>query len=143
MKRSLILVILVGIAVSANVQAQCGPPLPTPRVAFVEQSGGTGLHPLHVHGHQPRYVQQRLLHAVAEPAAMRAESQLGADVAGHLQRQRRRLHLRLLRVDGQLGDGEADVRRYRRRARSRRAFYITLDDRLCHQTKKSNVAAIP
>ena len=38
MKRSLILVILIGIAASATVQAQCGPPLPTPRVAFVSKA---------------------------------------------------------------------------------------------------------
>ena len=37
MKRLLVLIIL-GIAVSANVQAQCGPPLPTPRVAFVSKA---------------------------------------------------------------------------------------------------------
>jgi len=35
MKRSLILLVLVGVAVSANLQAQCGPPLPVPHVAFV------------------------------------------------------------------------------------------------------------
>jgi len=36
MKRLLVLVLLA-FAVSANVQAQCGPPLPTPRVAFLNK----------------------------------------------------------------------------------------------------------
>src|SRR5438874_304570 len=37
MKRLLVLVVLAGVLISVNVQAQCGPPLPKPRVAFLNK----------------------------------------------------------------------------------------------------------
>jgi hypothetical protein len=42
MKRLLVLAVLLGVVLAVNAQAQCGPPLPTPRVAFLNKVNEPG-----------------------------------------------------------------------------------------------------
>jgi hypothetical protein len=142
MKRSLILVILVGIAVSANVQAQCGPRLPTPRVAFVSKA----VEPSFI-----RYtftVTNRAMFSNVfftpspnlPPCGLNVNSSRtwlaifnangGAYIYGYC----------ALTASSEMAKLTFAVPKA---SPQPKAFYITLDDRLCHQTKKSNVAAIP
>jgi len=141
MRRFLVLVIL-GIAVSANVHAQCGPPLPAPRVAFVAKA----VEPSFI-----RYTFAVTNHAMFSNVFFTPSPNLPA--CG--------LNVNSARtwLDIFNGNGGAYIYGYCALTSSAemakltfavpkaspqpKSFFITLEDRLCHVTKKSNVAAIP
>src|SRR2546423_15584417 len=141
MKRLLALVILA-IAVSANLQAQCGPPLPTPRVAFLYKVVEPGF---------VRYwftVTNRATfnNVFFTPSPNLPPCGLNTNAA--------RTGLRIFN-----GQTNAYIYGYcalpNNAAMAKlwfavptaspqpKAFFITLEDRLCHVTKTSNKAAIP
>ena len=141
MKRFLVLIIL-GIAVSANVQAQCGPPLPTPRVAFVAKAVEPGF---------IRYTFSVTNHSMFSNVFFTPSPNLppcGLNVNSS------RTWLDIFN-----GNGGAYIYGYCALTSSAemtkltfavpkaspqpKSFFITLEDRLCHVTKKSNTAAIP
>ena len=142
MKRLLVLVVLMGIAVSANVQAQCGPPLPFPRVAFLNKVNEPGF---------VRYwftVTNRSVfnNVFFTPSPNLPPCGLNNNSA--------RTWLRIYNagtnayIYGYCALGSnADMAKLWFAVPSAspqpKAFYITLEDRLCHVTKKSNSAAIP
>jgi hypothetical protein len=142
MKRLLVLVVLVGIAVSANVQAQCGPPLPTPRVAFLNKVNEPGF---------VRYwftVTNRaafnnvfftpspnLPPCGANPNAARTWMRIfngttNAYIYGYCALPNNAAMAKLWFAVPTASPQP-------------KSFYITLEDRLCHVTKTSNKAAIP
>jgi hypothetical protein len=142
MKRFLVLVVLAGIAVSANVQAQCGPPLPVPRVAFVSK----GVEPGFV-----RYTFSVTNRAMFSNVFFTPSPNLPPCGLNH---NSARTWLSIFNANGgayiygycALGSS-ADMAKLSfavpKASPQPKAFYITLQDRLCHVTKKSNVAAIP
>src|SRR5262245_1283037 len=142
MKRLLVLVVLLGIAVSANVQAQCGPPLPPPRVAFLNKVNEPGF---------VRYFFTVTNHAMFNNVFFTPSPNLPP--CG-LNTHAARTWLRIFN-----GATNAYIYGYcalpNQAAMTKlsfavpvaspqpKSFYITLEDRLCHVTKKSNTAAIP
>ncbi|MEA2237992.1 MAG: hypothetical protein QOC81_2716 [Thermoanaerobaculia bacterium] len=142
MKRSLILLVLVGIAVSANVQAQCGPPLPTPRVAFVSKSVEPGF---------IRYKFTVTNHATFNNVFFTPSPNLppcGLNVNAS------RTWLNIFNANGGAyiygycaltASSELTSLTFAvpKASPQPKGFFITLEDRLCHVTKKSNAAAIP
>ena len=142
MKRFLILVILVGLAVSANVQAQCGPPLYTPRVAFVGKSV------------EPGFIRYRF--TVTNRASF---SNVLFTPSPNLPPCGLNVNSSRTWLDIFNANGGARIYGYCALTASSemtsltfavpkaspqpKGFFITLTDRLCHVTKKSNVAAIP
>jgi hypothetical protein len=144
MKRFLVLVVLVvlvGIAVSANVQAQCGPPLPTPKIAFL----GKANEPTVI-----RYtftVTNRSLfsNVFFTPSPNLPPCGLNNNSA--------RTWLDIFNSNGATLYGycalktNADMAKLSfavlKASPQPKAFYITMTDRLCKVTKKSNVVVIP
>ena len=142
MKRFLILVALAGFAVTASMQAQCGPPLPVPRVAFVSKAVEPGF---------IRYtftVTNRAMFSNVfftpspnlPPCGLNVNSSRtwlaifnangGAYIYGYC----------ALTASSEMAKLTFAVPKA---SPQPKAFYITLDDRLCHKTQKSNIAAIP
>ena len=145
MKRLLVLFVLfvlMRIAVPANVQAQCGPPLPTPRVALLSKAIEPGF---------VRYWFQVTNRAVFSNAFFAPSPNLPP--CG-LNNHSARTWLRIYNANGGAYIyGYCAVSNNAAMAKlgfavpaaspQPKAFYITLEDRLCHVTKKSNNAAIP
>ena len=142
MKRFLILVALAGFAVSATVQAQCGPPLPVPRVAFVSKAVEPGF---------IRYTFSVTDHALFNNVFFTPSPNLPACGLNH---NSARTWLDIFNANGgariygycALTSSAQMVKltfAVPKASPQPKAFFITLTDRLCHQTKKSNVAAIP
>lgn len=141
MKRFLVLVIL-GIAGSANVQAQCGPPLPTPRVAFVSKAVEPGF---------IRYTFSVTDYASFNNVFFTPSPNLPA--CG-LNVNSSRTWLDIFNSNGGAYiygycalTSNVEMKKLTfavpKASPQPKAFNITLEDRLCHVTKKSNIAAIP
>ena len=142
MKRFLVLVVLVAIAMSANVQAQCGPPLPTPRVAFLNKVN------------EPTFI--RYWFTVTNRAVFNNvffTPSPNLPPCG-LNNNSARTWLTIYNGDTNayiygycaLPNNAAMAKLWFAVPKSRpqpKRFYIKLEDRLCHVTKQSNTAAIP
>src|SRR5947207_1455265 len=142
MKRLLVLAILGGVLLSVNAQAQCGPPLPTPRVAFLGKTNEPGF---------VRYWFAVTDHAIFNNVFFTPSPNLPP--CG-LNNNSARTWLRIYN-----GATNAYIYGYcalpnsaamaklsfavARTAVQPKSFYVTLEDRLCHVTRKSNTAAIP
>src|SRR5947208_2281240 len=142
MKRLLVLVVLAGVLISVNVQAQCGPPLPTPRVAFLNKVNEPGF---------VRYWFTVTNRAVFNNVFFTPSPNLPPCGA----------NLNSARTWMRIFNGQTNAYIYGYCALPNNAamaklwfavpsanpqpksFYIKLEDRLCHVTKTSNKAGIP
>ena len=142
MKRFLVLVALAGFGISATVQAQCGPPLPVPRVAFVSKA----VEPSFI-----RYTFSVTNHAMFNNVFFTPSPNLPP--CG-LNPNSARTWMAIFNANGNayiygycaLTASAVMVKltfAVPKASPQPKGFYITLDDRLCHKTQKSNIAAIP